>query len=84
MLHSVGRRKQQGRDLKSENEHGYEAIAARLGAGAEAAMYRAKAEGIPLVKSGRRVWARKTTLDAWLAECEAKARKDRTSTGKAK
>ncbi|MGO4737356.1 hypothetical protein AB4099_12485 [Bosea sp. 2KB_26] len=64
--------------MESDNEagilHGYDAIAAHIGIGTEAARYRVRTEGMPLVKSGRRVWIRKVTLDAWPAECEAKAR----------
>lgn len=57
--------------------HGYEAIGDHLGVSAEAARYRAAREGMPIAKSGRRVWVRRSTLDAWLAEREAAAMAER-------
>lgn len=64
--------------MKRDNDagilHGFEAIGEHLGISSDAARGRAAKEGMPIARSGRRVWVRRTTLDAWLAEREAAGR----------
>lgn len=64
--------------MTSDNDagilHGFDAIGRYLGIGHDAARNRALKEGMPFVRDGRRVWIRRTTLDAWLAAREAAAR----------
>ena len=51
--------------------HGFEAIGRHLGVSADAARGRVAKEGMPIARSGRRVWIRRSTLNAWLADREA-------------
>ena len=63
--------------MRSDNNadvlHGFDAIGRHLGMTGEAARQRVRREKIPVVRSGRRVWIRRSTLNAWLAEREAEA-----------
>ncbi len=63
--------------MASDNEagilHGFEAIGRHLGVSSDAARGRAIKEQMPVVRDGRRVWIRRSTLDAWLAAREAAA-----------
>lgn len=67
--------------MKRDNDagilHGFDAIGDHIGIGTEAARYRARNEGMPIARSGRRVWIRRETLDRWLAEREAAAMAER-------
>ena len=53
---------------------GVDAIAAYLGYTRSAAQHLIDEQTMPVFRIGRRVHARRSTLNAWLAECEAKAR----------
>ena len=67
--------------MSAENDagilHGFEAIGRHLGLSEDAARGRAAKENMPFVRSGRRVWIRKATLNAWLAAREAAALAER-------
>ena len=63
-----------GEDNEAGILHGYEAIGRHLGITSDAARGRAAKEGMPLARSGRRVWIRRSTLNAWLAERETAGR----------
>ena len=63
----------QGTDLL----YGFDAIGAHLGVSSRQAKHRAAVGDLPTFKLGRHVCARRSTLDAWLTECEAKAAAER-------
>ena len=54
--------------------HGVPAIAAFMGLEERQARHLADTTNIPTFKIGGRICARRSSLRAWLAECEAKAR----------
>lgn len=56
---------------------GYAAIGEHLRMSPDATKHRVKSERIPVFKMGRIVCARRSTLNAWLAEREATARRER-------
>ncbi len=61
--------------------YGLEAIASHLGMSARQARHRALTGLIPTFKMERTVCARRSTLTAWLAEQEAKAREPKAPVG---
>lgn len=66
-----------GNERDADILHGYAAIGAYMGLSEDTARNRAITQQMPVVRDGRRVWIRRATLDAWLAEREAAARKQR-------
>lgn len=61
--------------------HGLPAIAGHLGIGARQAAHLKDTAGLPTFKLGKTVCARRSTLNAWLAEREAAARPAPLSAG---
>lgn len=55
--------------------YGFKAIGKYLQISARQAQHRASEGGIPTFKMGHTVCSRRSTLDAWIAEREAAARK---------
>lgn len=53
---------------------GIQAIAKELGVPARSVQHMIDAHGMPVIRLGRRIYGRKSTLMAWLAECEAAGR----------
>ena len=61
---------------RSDLLHGVKAIAAFLNMGARVAQHRIDKGEVPTFKLGKNICARRSTLNAWLAGCEAKAREE--------
>lgn len=59
---------------KSDLLHGVKAVAAYLNMPPRVAQHRIDKGEVPHFKLGKNICARRSTLNAWLAECEAKAR----------
>lgn len=59
---------------KADLLYGVKAIAAFLSVPSRAAQHRIDQGVIPTFRIGASICARRSTLNAWLAECEAKAR----------
>lgn len=62
-------------DADQDLLYGVPAIAAYLGIRPRQAKHRVATGHIPTFRIGESICARRSTLTAWLAECEAKARK---------